>query len=78
MIKDAKGRKWLMRFKQYQQGWWWGLGGRTASASHRECGSSRAELQPWLTPSASFEATTLSPRCKNIPAVCGSVGLSAG
>jgi hypothetical protein len=23
MIKDAKGRKWSMRFKQYQQGWQW-------------------------------------------------------
>jgi hypothetical protein len=23
MIRDAKGRKWMMRFKQYQQGWHW-------------------------------------------------------
>jgi hypothetical protein len=23
MIKDAKGRKWAMRFKQYQEGWLW-------------------------------------------------------
>jgi hypothetical protein len=23
MIKDAKGRKWLLRFKQYRQGWHW-------------------------------------------------------
>jgi hypothetical protein len=23
MIKDAKGRKWAMRFKQYRQGWSW-------------------------------------------------------
>jgi hypothetical protein len=23
MIRDAKGRKWLMRYKQYQQGWHW-------------------------------------------------------
>jgi hypothetical protein len=23
MIKDSKGRKWLMRFKLYQQGWHW-------------------------------------------------------
>jgi hypothetical protein len=23
MIRDAKRRKWLMRFKQYQQGWRW-------------------------------------------------------
>jgi hypothetical protein len=23
MIKDAKGRKWFMRFKQYQTGWQW-------------------------------------------------------
>jgi len=23
MIKDTKGRKWLMRFKQYRQGWHW-------------------------------------------------------
>jgi hypothetical protein len=23
MIRDAKGRKWFMRFKQYRQGWQW-------------------------------------------------------
>jgi|GraSoiStandDraft_17_1057272.scaffolds.fasta_scaffold1317181_2 hypothetical protein len=23
MIKDAKGRKWSMRFKHYQEGWQW-------------------------------------------------------
>lgn len=23
MIKDAKGRKWFMRFKQYRDGWRW-------------------------------------------------------
>jgi len=23
MIKDTKGRKWFMRFKQYRQGWHW-------------------------------------------------------
>ena len=23
MIKDAKGRKWLLRFRQYQNGWHW-------------------------------------------------------
>jgi len=23
MIKDAKGRKWFMRFKQYREGWHW-------------------------------------------------------
>jgi hypothetical protein len=23
MIKDAKGRKWFMRFKQHQTGWYW-------------------------------------------------------
>ena len=23
MIKDAKGRKWHMRFRQYRQGWQW-------------------------------------------------------
>jgi hypothetical protein len=23
MIKDTKGRKWSMRFKQYKQGWHW-------------------------------------------------------
>jgi hypothetical protein len=23
MIKDAQGRKWFMRFRQYQQGWQW-------------------------------------------------------
>jgi len=23
MIKDAKGRKWFMRFKQYREGWQW-------------------------------------------------------
>jgi hypothetical protein len=23
MIRDAKGRKWFLRFKQYQQGWHW-------------------------------------------------------
>jgi hypothetical protein len=23
MIKDAEGRKWFMRFKQYRRGWYW-------------------------------------------------------
>jgi hypothetical protein len=23
MIRDAKGRKWFMRFKQYRNGWHW-------------------------------------------------------
>jgi hypothetical protein len=23
MIRDAKGRKWFLRFKQYRQGWHW-------------------------------------------------------
>jgi len=23
MIKDAKGHKWFMRFKQYREGWQW-------------------------------------------------------
>jgi hypothetical protein len=23
MIRDAKGRKWFMRFKQYREGWAW-------------------------------------------------------
>jgi hypothetical protein len=23
VIKDAKGRKWFMRFKQYRNGWYW-------------------------------------------------------
>jgi hypothetical protein len=23
MIKDAQGRKWFMRFKQYREGWAW-------------------------------------------------------
>jgi hypothetical protein len=23
MIKDGKGRKWYLRFKQYRQGWYW-------------------------------------------------------
>jgi hypothetical protein len=23
VIKDAKGRKWFMRFKQHRQGWYW-------------------------------------------------------
>jgi hypothetical protein len=23
MIKDAKGRKWFMRFRQYRNGWHW-------------------------------------------------------
>ena len=31
MIRDAKGRKWFMRFKQYQQGWKW-------EARHDNCG----------------------------------------
>jgi hypothetical protein len=41
VIKDAKGRKWAMRFKQYQQGWQWDarLGsrdGNTGTSSARE------------------------------------------
>jgi hypothetical protein len=23
MIRDAKGRKWYLRFKQYRNGWYW-------------------------------------------------------
>jgi hypothetical protein len=23
MVKDAQGRKWFMRFKQYREGWQW-------------------------------------------------------
>lgn len=33
MIKDAKGRKWFMRFKRYRQGWHW-------DARHGNCGQS--------------------------------------
>jgi hypothetical protein len=31
MIRDAKGRKWFMRFKQYREGWHW-------EAQHKGCG----------------------------------------
>jgi hypothetical protein len=30
MIRDAKGHKWFMRFKQYREGWRWD--------AHSECG----------------------------------------
>jgi hypothetical protein len=31
MIKDARNRKWMMRFKQYRKGWLW-------NAHYREAG----------------------------------------
>jgi hypothetical protein len=36
MIKDKKGRKWFLRFKQYQMGWYWearcGIYGQSSGA----------------------------------------------
>ena len=37
MIRDAKGHKWFMRFKQYRDGWRWD--------AHSECG--RGGIQSW-------------------------------
>jgi hypothetical protein len=37
MIRDTKGRKWFMRFKQYQQGWKW-------EARRSNCGQSCDEF----------------------------------
>ena len=43
MIKDAKGRKWMMRFKLYQQGWHWEACWRNSlSQSSKEFFESRA------------------------------------
>ena len=39
MIKDTKGRKWFMRFRQYRNGWHWeaqhGNAGREAGETFR-------------------------------------------
>ena len=37
MIKDAKGRKWAMRFKQYKDGWSW-----EARHENSGCGAGQA------------------------------------
>jgi hypothetical protein len=37
MIRDAKGHKWFMRFKQYRDGWRWD--------ARSECG--RGGIQSW-------------------------------
>jgi hypothetical protein len=36
MIRDAKGRKWFMRFIKYQKGWQW-------NATHKNHGQSSGE-----------------------------------
>ena len=37
MIKDAQGRKWFMRFKQYRNGWHW-------EAWHKNAGQEAGQM----------------------------------
>jgi hypothetical protein len=42
MIRDAKGRKWSMRFKQYQSGWYWEARHKSAGQESGQAFKSKA------------------------------------
>jgi hypothetical protein len=52
MIKDTKGRKWFLRFKQYREGWAWDAKcrGMGLSKSHvRNCEFDLDRQGPFLS-----------------------------